>query len=174
MPRLVPVACLLCLLSTLYGPTFAIAQVSCTITYNCHGSNQCASLVGGSQGQTLNFSSAADCRAQAQTVGDVTIASCSCGPSSSSTASAIPSSVNSAVTSVVGSISYQLGYALGQQLHNALFVEAPRQSARQSTRLHSNMPFSHINSMTAAFSCSIKKICRGHQRVPAGSCPNTK
>ncbi len=66
------------------------AQVSCTVTYNCHGSSQCASLTGGPR--TLNFASASECKAQAATVGDGTIASCSCngGGGTSATDTGIP------------------------------------------------------------------------------------
>lgn len=67
----------LVLLCMLHATPRAVAQVSCTVTYNCHGSAQCASLVGGPQ--TLEYPDQSACDAAAKTVGDGTIASCSCG-----------------------------------------------------------------------------------------------
>jgi tetratricopeptide (TPR) repeat protein len=91
------------------------AQVSCTVTYNCHGSSQCASLMGGPQ--TLSFASVSACTAQAATVGDGTIASCSCGSAASSKApAAAPAGLNPVLTNAAQAI----GTALGQRLAKAL------------------------------------------------------
>ena len=110
----IPAANVFLLLTVLQGAPRSAAQVSCTITYNCHGSSQCASLMGGPQ--TLNFASASACNAQAATIGDGTIASCSCGSAAASGAPIAPSSLNPALTNAAQTI----GTALGQRLAQAL------------------------------------------------------
>lgn len=123
----------LLLLSALYFSLHAAAQVSCTVTYNCHGSSQCASLMGGPR--TLQFASASECNAQAATVGDGTIARCSCSGSSSAagTAPAAPaapghefdSTINRAIADgVTGRISAgnAVGFTVLGMLGNALFA----------------------------------------------------
>jgi hypothetical protein len=81
--RWIPAAVLLSLLCVLHITPPAVAQVSCAVTYHCHGSSQCTSLVGGSR--TLTYPDQKACDAAAKTVGDGTIASCSCGVGSTPT-----------------------------------------------------------------------------------------
>jgi tetratricopeptide (TPR) repeat protein len=110
----------LLLLCALNSAPRAAAQVSCTVTYTCHSSG-CAELVNGGSGimvshRTLSFASAAACTAQAKTVGDGTIASCSCGSAASSNAPAAPAGLNPALTNGAQTI----GTALGQWLARSI------------------------------------------------------
>ncbi|HEX3105225.1 MAG TPA: tetratricopeptide repeat protein [Terriglobales bacterium] len=73
----IPSASLLLLICILHMAPRAAAQVSCVVTYNCR-SSQCAAAVGGPR--TLTYPDQKACDAAAKTVGDGTIASCSCGP----------------------------------------------------------------------------------------------
>ena len=111
----VPAASFLLLFCALHSAPRAAAQVSCTVTYNCHGSSQCASLMGGPV--TLNFASAAACTAHARTVGDGTIASRNCGSVAGSNVPAAPAVLNPALANAAQTV----GYALGQRLAIALF-----------------------------------------------------
>jgi tetratricopeptide (TPR) repeat protein len=116
----IPAISFLLLLCALQSAPRAAAQVSCIVTYDCHGSSGCASAVGGGSmvsRRTLSFASAAACTAQARTVGDGTIASCSCGSAAASNAPAAPAGLNPAMTNAAQT----LGYALGQRLGKALF-----------------------------------------------------
>jgi tetratricopeptide (TPR) repeat protein len=124
----IPAASFLLLLCALQSAPRAAAQVSCIVTYNCHGSSGCASAVGdGSKvpQRTLSFASAAACTAQARTVGDGTIASCSCGAAAASNAPAAPAGLNPAMTNAAQT----LGYALGQQLGKMLFGDPAAKAA---------------------------------------------
>lgn len=103
----IPAASILLLLSALQITQRAVAQISCTVTYNCHGNSNCAAAMGGpnlSQ-RSLSFASAASCSSQAATVFDGTVASCSCGSSAAANIPSIPAG---------GTAAQQLGTALGQ------------------------------------------------------------
>lgn len=116
----IPAVSFLLLLCALNSAPRAAAQVSCTVTYTCHSSG-CAELVNGESGsmvshRTLSFASAAACTAQAKTVGDGTIASCSCGSAASSNAPAAPAGLNPALTNGAQTV----GTALGQWLARSI------------------------------------------------------
>lgn len=126
--RYIPAFCILFLLITLPVAPRAAAQVTCTVSYNCHGSAQCAEVVGGPR--TLSFVSVSDCNTQAAAVGDGTIASCSCSGGATSTTGA-PKAAPAGLTpqQQLGAAVLQQGaYMLGQGLHNLLFGE-PAQPA---------------------------------------------
>jgi len=106
------------LLAALETAPPAAAQVSCTVTYNCHGNSNCASAMGGQVTQrTLSFSSADTCNSQAATVFNGNVATCNCDPAASSNApAAAPVTLNPILTNAAQTI----GTALGQRLAQAL------------------------------------------------------
>src|SRR6266478_2047356 len=81
--RCIPAAVLLLLLCALHITPRSVAQVSCTVTYNCQGSSGCASLVGGQVTQrTLNYADQKACVAAASAASaghPLPIISCNCG-----------------------------------------------------------------------------------------------
>jgi len=110
----IPTASSLLLLCALCSTPPAAAQVTCTVSYNCHGSTQCAYVVGGPI--TRQFASASECNTQAAAVGD--------GPTTIGRAAVVQ----------------QGAYMLGQQLHNLLFDQpaqpaAPLDPAMQQQQL---------------------------------------
>lgn len=160
----IPTASSLLLLCALCSTHHAAAQVSCTVTYNCHGSSGCASVVGGGKmvtQRTVNVASPADCTAQAARVGDGTIASCNCGGGTSAAdpatvAPAAPGhefdgTIKEAISAgVAGKIS--VGNAIGfvgvGMLGNALLAPTttnPAQQQQQEEQRQLNLAAQQLN-----------------------------
>jgi hypothetical protein len=142
------------LLCALYNAPRATTQVSCVVTYNCR-SSQCTAAVGGPR--TLTYPDQKACDTAAKTVGDGTIASCSCGSPAGPAAGAVTpvapghefdNTINQAIAAgIAGKVSpgNAVGFIGLGLLGNALFAPKTTNPVQSDAQQQVNLAAQQLN-----------------------------